>query len=59
MQSNDLLKSGNFEYAFCGGQAIDIFLGYESRIHGDIDVCAYWSERDKIILYAVTRIFGI
>ena len=57
MQSNDLLKSGNFEYAFCGGQAIDLFLGFESRIHGDIDVCAYWSERDKIIRFMQSRGF--
>lgn len=50
-QANDILRSGDFDYAFCGGHAIDLFLGYESRTHGDIDILAYWSERDEIIKY--------
>ncbi len=50
-ESNHLLSKGNFEYAICGGFAIDLFLGYESRKHGDIDILAYWKDRDKIIDY--------
>ena len=50
-EADELLKNGGFEYAFCGGQALDLFLGYESRVHGDIDVCAYWNDRDSIIQY--------
>lgn len=50
-QANDLLANQSFEYAFCGGFAIDLFLGYNSRKHGDIDICAYWPDRDKIIKY--------
>lgn len=46
-----LLNGQNFEYAICGGFAIDLFLGYESRKHGDIDILAYWKERNTIILY--------
>ncbi len=46
-----LLKGQNFEYAICGGFAIDLFLGYESRKHGDIDILAYWKDRNSIILY--------
>ncbi len=56
-QSNELLKQGGFEYAYCGGQAIDMFLGYESRVHGDIDICAYWNERDEIIRFMQSRGF--
>lgn len=59
IQSNNLLKSGKFEYAFCGGQAIDLFLGYESRVHGDIDICAYWNERDEIIRFMQSRGFYV
>lgn len=51
IDANELLKAGGFEYAFCGGLAIDLFLGYESRIHGDIDVCAFWNDRDRVIQY--------
>jgi len=48
---NTLLKSSDFEYAVCGGYAIELFLDKETRKHGDIDILVYWSDRDKIILY--------
>ena len=48
-QANKLLKNCGFEYAFCGGWAIDLFIGAETRKHGDIDILAYWPERDTII----------
>ncbi|MDE7297805.1 MAG: hypothetical protein K2N94_03105 [Lachnospiraceae bacterium] len=50
-EANAMLANGGFEYAICGGYAVDLFLGRESRLHGDIDILAYWTERDKIILY--------
>lgn len=59
LEANNLLKDGGFEYAFCGGQAIDLFLGYESRVHGDIDICVYWEERDKIIAYMQAKGFDV
>ena len=57
IEANDLLKNGGFDYAFCGGQAIDLFLGYESRVHGDIDVCVYWENRNRIIEYMQSKGF--
>ncbi len=48
-QADELLKNNGFEYAFCGGWAIDMFIRAKTRKHSDIDVMAYWSERDKII----------
>ena len=54
-EANNLLKNGGFDYAFCGGHALDMFLGYESRVHGDIDVCAFWEDRDKIIEYMISQ----
>ena len=54
---NELLKKGGFGYAFCGGQALDLFLGYESRVHGDIDICAYWEDRNRIIRYMQSQGF--
>lgn len=50
-QANELLRNQGFEYAFCGGWAIDLFIGKETRKHGDIDIFAYWTERDTIIEY--------
>lgn len=56
-EANELLKNGGFDYAFCGGQAIDLFLGYESRVHGDIDICVYWEDRNRIIQYMQSKGF--
>ncbi len=44
-----LLKRQSWEWAVCGGLGIDLFLGYESRRHGDIDILVYWKDRDDII----------
>ena len=54
-EANELLKNGGFNYAFCGGQALDMFLGYESRVHGDIDICAFWEDRDRIIEHMLSK----
>lgn len=51
LECNDLLKDGGFGYAFCGGYAIELFLDKTVRKHGDIDISAFWEERDKIILF--------
>jgi hypothetical protein len=50
-EANTLLKNGGFDYAFCGGFALELFLNKAIRKHGDIDVSAFWCDRDKIILY--------
>ncbi|HBN84663.1 MAG TPA: hypothetical protein DDZ89_12540 [Clostridiales bacterium] len=50
-KANELLKKGGFDYAFCGGYAIELFLDRKIRKHSDIDVSAFWQDRDKIILY--------
>ncbi len=46
----NLLKRQSWEWAVCGGLGIDLFLRYESRRHGDIDILVYWKDRDDIIL---------
>ena len=51
LECNDFLKDGGFDYAFCGGFAIELFCGKVLRSHGDIDIAAFWDDRDKIILY--------
>jgi hypothetical protein len=51
LEADKLLKPGGFEYAFCGGFAIEMFLNRTIRKHGDVDVTAFWQDRDKIILY--------
>ncbi len=58
-EADRLLKNGGFEYAFCGGHALDLFLGCESRMHGDIDVCVYWDDRNRIIQYMQSQGFEV
>ena len=50
-ECHDLLKHQDFEYAFCGGHALDIYLEQNTRPHGDIDISAYWEDRNKIISF--------
>ena len=58
-QANKLLQNHGFEYAFCGGWAIDLFIGTETRKHGDIDILAYWQERDTLIEYMQSLGFSV
>ena len=51
LECNDLLKDRGFDYAFCGGHALDIHIGRTTRPHGDIDLSAYWEDRNKIISF--------
>ena len=58
-QANNMLYSQSFDYAFCGGLAIDLFLGYETRVHSDIDIHAYWEDRNNIILFMQANGFEV
>lgn len=55
IECNSLLKKSVFQYAFCGGHALDIHLGYVTRPHGDIDISADWEDRNSIITYMQTK----
>ena len=58
-EANTLLQGQDFSYAICGGFALDLFLGYESRVHGDIDVLAFWKDREKIITFMQSKGFCV
>ncbi len=47
----DIMNKSGCNYAVCGGLALELFLGRKTRGHGDIDICVFWNERDKTILY--------
>jgi len=60
-QANDLFKAADFEYAICGGFALDMFAGKELREHGDFDMCFFKEDRLKVLQYLSDRdwpIFG-
>lgn len=48
-ETNELLCKGNFNYAICGGFALDLFLKKNVREHSDIDVCVYRKDKLEII----------
>jgi hypothetical protein len=51
LECYDMLSGCEFDYAFCGGHAMDIHLGQTTRPHGDIDLSAWWEDRNKIISF--------
>lgn len=48
-QLNTYMINMGVDYAICGGHAIDLFLGYKTRPHKDLDVAVFWDDRDRII----------
>ncbi|MBR6536900.1 MAG: hypothetical protein IKT67_06835 [Lachnospiraceae bacterium] len=58
-EANALLQGQGFSYGICGGFALDLFLGYETRTHGDIDILAFWEDREEIITYMQSKGFLI
>jgi hypothetical protein len=45
----ELLQKADFDWAFCGGWAIDLFYGEQTRKHSDIDVCVFSENRNDVI----------
>jgi hypothetical protein len=48
-QACTFLKDRGFDWSICGGGAIDLFLGRQTRIHKDLDIAVYWEDRSSII----------
>ena len=44
---NKFLASSHFQWAVCGGFALDLFLGRNIRPHGDIDICVLEPDRES------------
>ena len=55
-----LLENSQFDWAVCGGFAIDLFVGNCTRDHQDLDITAFWEDRSSVIgfmLNANWRVF--
>jgi len=50
-----LLEGATFPWAVCGGYALDLFLNRATRPHGDVDLCAFESDRDAILRYMLRK----
>ena len=44
----DLLRDSGIHWAVCGGFALDLFLGRETRVHGDLDIAVPEADRGRI-----------
>ncbi len=51
--TNEFMKNVHIPWAVCGGFAIDMFLGKDTRMHGDIDICVFEKDREKVCRYMV------
>jgi hypothetical protein len=43
------LTGEGFDWYVCGGWAIDVFLGKQTRIHKDLDIAVFWEDRNSIV----------
>ena len=57
--TKDFLKNADFAWAVCGGFALDLFLDRDNRTHGDIDICVFERDRDKIFHYMLDNNWSV
>jgi len=51
LQALDIFKTASFEYAICGGYALDLFAGKELRTHGDFDIVIYKEDKTAAVKF--------
>ncbi|WP_274365886.1 nucleotidyltransferase domain-containing protein [Paenibacillus thermotolerans] len=49
LDARAFLADHGFDWYVCGGGAIDVFLGKQTRIHKDLDIAVFWEDRSSII----------
>ncbi|MBO0992894.1 nucleotidyltransferase domain-containing protein [Bacillus sp. SD088] len=49
------LDDANFKWAICGGYAIELFIGKNTRAHMDVDILAFWEDRPNIITFMINK----
>lgn len=49
--TNNFMKNAHIPWAICGGFALDLFLGKDTRMHSDIDICVFEKDREKLFHY--------
>ncbi|WP_028552123.1 nucleotidyltransferase domain-containing protein [Paenibacillus sp. UNC451MF] len=53
-QARTLLNERGLDWSICGGTAIDLFLGRQTRTHKDLDVAVFWEDRNSIIEFMLS-----
>lgn len=49
------MAGSEFQWAVCGGFALDLFLDRNIRKHGDLDICVFENDRETIKRYALDK----
>ena len=60
-QTHNLFQSAGFDYAICGGFALDMFADKEIREHGDFDILVFAEDKNRAIQFLMDKgwlIFG-
>lgn len=57
--TNHFMKNAPISWAICGGFALDLFLGKDTRVHGDIDICVFEKDRDRILRYMLQNAWRV
>lgn len=57
--TNHFMKNAPISWAICGGFALDLFLGKDTRTHGDIDICVFEKDRDRILRYMLQNAWRV
>lgn len=48
LETQELMSGMGIPWAVCGGFALELFLGEETRVHSDIDVCVFEPDRERV-----------
>jgi len=51
LQAHDLFKIAGFDYAICGGFALEMFANKELRTHGDFDILVFKEDKHRAIQF--------
>jgi len=55
LQARELFEDAGFDYAVCGGFALDMFAGKQLREHGDFDLLFFEEDRQKTLQFLRER----
>jgi len=61
IQTQEMFKDCGFDYAICGGFALDMFAGKKIREHGDFDILVYKEDKHRTVQFMMDRgwdVFG-
>lgn len=54
-QAHDLFKNTGFDYAICGGFALDMFASKELRPHGDFDIVVFKEDKQRAVKFLINN----